>query len=130
MNPFDKMLSKLKTDRNTFFTFILTVISIYCVVDRLVEILLIIFTGVSVDYWNPLVYTLVFAIEIFAFLFCFGSKYVKNNQTKTAFFDLYVIGLYILFISFRFLSVRFQTCSLTVGYFTKIFWNFCPFFTR
>ena len=96
---FDKFLKVLKTDRNTFWTFILTLISIYFAVDRLIEILLMIFTGISYSYWGPIMYTVALLCPIFAFLFCYGSKFVKNNKTKEAFFDLYVIGLYIIFIS-------------------------------
>ena len=39
MKVLDKFLKFLKTDRNTFFTYILTLASIYIIVDRLVEFL-------------------------------------------------------------------------------------------
>ena len=57
----DKLLKKLKTDRNTFFTYILTLITIYLVVDRFVDLLIMIFTGLPSSYWNPIQYTLAFA---------------------------------------------------------------------
>ena len=95
----DKFLKFLKTDRNTFFTYILTLLSIYFVVDRLVEILFLIFTGVSVSYWGPFMYTFALACPVFAFLFCYGSKFVTSNKKKEMFFDLYVIALYIIGIS-------------------------------
>ena len=47
MKLIDKFLKKLNTDRNTFATYILTLVTIYLAVDRLVEMLLMIFTGVS-----------------------------------------------------------------------------------
>ena len=99
MKYFDKFLKFLKTDRNTFFTYILTLLSIYFVVDRLVEILFLIFTGVSVSYWGPFMYTFALACPVFAFLFCYGSKFVTSNKKKEMFFDLYVIALYIIGIS-------------------------------
>ena len=74
MKYIDKFLKKLKTNRNTFATFILTLITIYLCVDRLVEMLLMIFTGVSVSYWNPIVYTLALACPIFAYLFSGNSS--------------------------------------------------------
>ena len=37
----DKFLKVLKTDRNTFFTYLLTLFSVYICVDRLVEMLLL-----------------------------------------------------------------------------------------
>ena len=63
----DKFLKKLKTDRNTFATYILTLLSIYIVLDRITEILLIKFSGLSVDYWGPIKYTFALACPIFAF---------------------------------------------------------------
>ena len=39
MKLIDKFLKKLNTSRNTFATYILTLVTIYLVVDRLVELL-------------------------------------------------------------------------------------------
>ena len=47
MKYIDKFLKMLKTSRNTFATYVLTLITVYLAVDRIVEILLMIFTGVS-----------------------------------------------------------------------------------
>ena len=52
----DKFLKFLKTDRNTFVTYILSLISAYILVDRLVELMFMIFTGVSYSYWGPIEY--------------------------------------------------------------------------
>ena len=45
MKYIDKFLSKLKTDRNTFVTYVLTLISVYICIDRIAEILFMIFSG-------------------------------------------------------------------------------------
>ena len=74
----DKFLKKLKTDRNTFVTYVLTLISIYIVIDRLAEVLLIMFSGLSVDYWGPIKYTLALACPVFAFYFSFASKFATD----------------------------------------------------
>jgi hypothetical protein len=95
----DKLLKKLKTDRNTFFTYILTLITIYLVVDRFVNLLIMIFTGIASSYWNPIQYTLAFACPVFAFLFSCSSKYGKTQHVKVSFLYSYVISLYILIIS-------------------------------
>ncbi len=95
----DKFLKLLKTDRNTFLTYILTLITIYITVDRVVEILLMIFTGIGCSYWGPIKYTLAFACPIFAFLFSCSSKFAKSQDTKLSFFYLYVISLYLLVLS-------------------------------
>ena len=90
----------MKTDRNTFMTYILTLISAYILVDRLVELMFMIFTGVSYSYWGPIEYTLAFGCLIFAFYFSFSSKFVKADVDKLRFFNTYVICLYILIVSF------------------------------
>lgn len=99
MKIFDKFLKFLKTDRNTFLTYILTVITIYLAVDRLVEMMFMILSGVSVSYWGPVQYTLAIACPIFAFLFSGSSTFVKADQMKLGFFYLYCISLYIIGIS-------------------------------
>ncbi len=99
MKYFDKFLKFLKTDRNTFLTYILTVISIYLAVDRLIEMLFMFLTGVSVSYWGPMQYTLAIACPVFAFLFSGSSSFVKSDQLKLSFFYLYCIILYIIGIS-------------------------------
>ena len=96
---FDKFLKFLKTDRNTFLTYILTMLTAYIVVDRVVEILLMIFTGMGVSYWGPIRYTLALACPVFGFLFSFPSKFCKSDKDKVAFFDVYLISLYIIVLS-------------------------------
>ena len=95
----DKFLKFLKTDRNTFLTYILTLVSAYLVIDRIVEMLMMIFTGISTSYWGPIQYTLAFACPIFAFLFSGSSKYADSNKIKLTLFYTYVIALYIMIIS-------------------------------
>ena len=99
MKYIDKFLKFLRTDRNTFATYILTLITAYVVVDRLVELMFMIFTGVSYSYWGPIEYTLAFAAVIFAFFFSFASKFARADIDKYRFFNAYVICLYIIFIS-------------------------------
>lgn len=95
----DKFLKLLKTDRNTFFTFILTLITAYIIVDRVSELLIMFFTGMSVSYWGPIKYTLAMACPIFGFLFSYPSKFCKSNQNKKSFFCTYCICLYVIGIS-------------------------------
>ena len=69
MKYIDKFLKNLKTDRNTFATYILLMFSIYIVVDRFIEIIFIGATGMSVSYWGPLKYTFALACPVFAYVF-------------------------------------------------------------
>lgn len=95
----DKFLKVLKTDRNTFFTYLLTLFSIYILIDRLVELLMMFFTGISVTYWGPFKYTFALACPVFAFLFSGPSKFVNSKKIKLSFVYLYVITLYVIGIS-------------------------------
>ena len=95
----DKFLKLLKTDLNTFLTYILTLVTIYLVIDRVTEMIIMIFTGIGHSYWGPIGYAISFAFPIFAFLFSCSSKFAKSDETKLSFFYLYVIALYLLIIS-------------------------------
>lgn len=95
----DKFLKLLKTDLNTFLTYILSLITIYLVIDRVAEMLIMIFTGIGNTYWGPIGYALAFCCPIFAFLFGCSSKYGKAEERKLSFFYMYVIALYILIVS-------------------------------
>ncbi len=99
MKYIDILIKKLKTDRNTFFTFILSMISIYILVDRLTEMLFIIFTGLSVSYWGPITYTVAILCVVFAYNFSPSSKFIDYKKRKVDFFYTYMVALYILVVS-------------------------------
>ena len=92
MKLIDKFLKKLNINRNTFATYILTLITVYLAVDRLVEMLLMIFTGVSYSYWGPIQYTLALACPIFAFLFSGKSEFATS---KKLLYSMYMLLDYI-----------------------------------
>lgn len=122
----DKFLKFLKTDRNTFLTYILTLLSIYFVVDRLVEILMMIFTGMSVSYWGSFMYTFALACPIFAFLFSYASQFAKSRKDKETFLHLYVIALYIIGISMviQFLNAGLWILFMSVPNYEQLVMNF------
>lgn len=100
MKYLDKFFKLLKTDRNTFFAYVLTLLTAYICVDRFLEMCFIFFTGVPVSYWGPIQYTLAMAVPAFAFMFSFSSKYVSTNSNKKlTFFYTYCVALYIIGIS-------------------------------
>ena len=99
MKYIDKFLKFLGTDRNTFLTYILTLCTIYIVIDRVMEILFMCFTGICTSYWGPIQYTLALACPVFAFLFSGSSRFVKNDPTKISFFHLYCVALYLIALS-------------------------------
>ncbi|MGN1301749.1 MAG: hypothetical protein ACI4U9_04440 [Clostridia bacterium] len=99
MKLLDKFIKKLKTDRNTFFAYLLTLITAYIVVDRIIELLFMCFTGMSVSYWGPIQYTLAMACPVFAYAFAVPSKFAKSDEVKISFFYVYCIALYIVIIS-------------------------------
>ena len=96
---FDKFLKVLKTDRTTFVTYILTLLTGYFLIDRIVEILFIAGSGLSVNYWGPLQYTFAFACATFAFYFSFASKFASGFKPKVGFLYGYIFTMYFLGIS-------------------------------
>ena len=96
---FDKFLSKLKTDRTTFVTYILTLLTLYFLIDRIVEILFIAGSGLSVDYWGPFMYTFAFACATFAFYFSYASKFATGFKPRVGFLYAYIFVIYFLGIS-------------------------------
>lgn len=99
MKHFDAFLKKLKTDRNTFVTYIMLMFSIYIVVDRFLEIFFIGATGMAVSYWGPIKYSLALLCLIFTLLFSFSSKFVTEDTKKLSFLYIFVIGFFILVMS-------------------------------
>lgn len=99
MKIIDNFLKKLGVSRNTFATYVLTLITIYLAVDRIVEFMLMLFTGVSYSYWGPIKYTLALACPIFAFLFSSASEFASTKKKKVTLFYIYVIGLSVIAIS-------------------------------
>lgn len=99
MKLLDKFLKILNVNRNTFFTYILTLLTIYLAVDRIVEMLIMIFTGIGVNYWNPIQYTLALACPVFAFAFGASSSYADTRASKVTLFYTFLIGLYIIALS-------------------------------
>ncbi len=99
MKLIDKFLKILNTNRNTFFTYILTLLTIYLAVDRVVEMLLMIFTGISSSYWNPIQYTLALACPVFAYAFGAASSYADTRAGKVTVFYTFLIGFYVITLS-------------------------------
>lgn len=99
LKKIDKFLKWLGTDRNTFVTYVLTLATIYVMVDRIVELLILFFTGIGVSYWGPITYTIALACPVFAFLFSGTSSFAKSYKLKITFLYLYCIALYIVGIS-------------------------------
>ena len=99
MKIIDNFLKKLGVSRNTFATYILTLITIYLAVDRIVEFLLMLFTGVSYSYWGPFQYTLALACPMLAYAFSVPSEFASTKKKKVTLFYIYVIGLTIIVTS-------------------------------
>lgn len=99
MKIIDNFLKKLGVSRNTFATYVLTLITVYLAVDRIVEFLLMLFTGVSYSYWGPIQYTLALACPILAFLFSGNSEFASTKNKKVTLFNIYIIGLSIIAVS-------------------------------
>lgn len=99
MKIIDNFLKKLGVSRNTFATYVFTLLTVYLAVDRIVEFLLMLFTGVSYAYWGPIQYTLAIACPILAFLFSGPSEFASTKAKKVTLFYIYIIGLSIISVS-------------------------------
>lgn len=99
LKKIDKFLKWLGTDRNTFATYTLTLATVYVMVDRLVELLILCFTGIGVSYWGPITYTIALACPVFAFLFSGASSFAKSYKLKVTYLYVYCIALYVVGIS-------------------------------
>ena len=99
MKLIDALLKKLNVNRNTFFTYIFTLITIYIAVDRIVEMLIMIFTGIGVNYWNPIIYTIALACPVLAYSFAGSSSYADTRASKVTLFYIFAIGFYVIALS-------------------------------
>ena len=132
MKYIDKFLKKLNTDRNTFATYLFTLITVYLAIDRIVEMLLMIFTGVSYSYWGPIAYTFALACPMLAFLFSGPSKFSTSKKQKVTLFYLYAIGLYIIAISMftQWLNRGAWLLLFSVPNYTELITDFSDLVTR
>lgn len=99
MKFIDKFLKKLHTNRNNFATYVLSLITVYLVVDRMVEILLMIFTGVSHSYWGPIAYCFAMACPMLAYSISVPSEYSTSKAQKVKIFFVYIIMLGVIVAS-------------------------------
>ena len=99
MKILDGFLKKLNVNRNTFLTYIFTLLTIYVAVDRIVEMMIMIFTGIGVNYWNPILYTLALACPVFAYSFAGSSSYADTRASKVTMFYIFAIGFYVIALS-------------------------------
>lgn len=131
MKYIDKFLKKLNTDRNTFATYVLTLVSTYLVIDRIVEMLFMIFTGVSYSYWGPIQYLFALACPVFAFAFTPSSKFAKNKAYKITLFYVYITGLYIITLSMftQWLNMGAWLLLLSVPNYTELITEFSDLVT-
>ncbi|MCI8469999.1 MAG: type IV secretory system conjugative DNA transfer family protein [Clostridia bacterium] len=131
MKYIDKFLKKLNTNRNTFATYVLTLATAYIVVDRVVEMLLMIFTGVSYSYWGPIQYTLALACPCFAYAFSPKSKFSKNKGYKVTLFYVFMTAFYVITISMmtQWLNMGAWLFLLSVPNYTEIITEFSDLVT-
>ena len=137
MKYIDKFLKKLNTNRNTFATYVLTLCTAYIVVDRIVEMLLMIFTGVSYSYWGPIQYTLALACPcfassgFFAFAFCPTSKFAKTKGYKVTLFYVFITAFYVVAISMlaQWLNMGAWLLLLSVPNYTNLITEFSDLVT-
>ena len=94
----NKLYKKLKTDANTFWGFILTLLSIFLAVDRTVEMILMMVTGVGYSYWSMFTYAFVFLLPFLTFKIMLESKFMTHDNFKVSLFVFYG-SLFAIYVS-------------------------------
>lgn len=94
----NKLYKKLKTDANTFWGFILTLICIYLAVDRTFEMILMIVSGVGYSYWGMFTYALVFLLPFVTFKIMIESKFLTHDNLIVSLFVFYG-SLFAIYVS-------------------------------
>lgn len=69
----DILLKPFKITLNDFFTYIFSILAVYFTVDRVIELLVMMFTGQCVSYWSPIKYTLALFVTVCAYCFYCSS---------------------------------------------------------
>lgn len=69
----DILLKPFKITLNDFFTYIFSILAVYFTVDRVIELLIMMFTGQCVSYWSPIKYTLALFVTVCAYCFYCSS---------------------------------------------------------
>jgi len=128
---YNKFLKLLKTDANTFISYILTLITIYFTIDRLTEIFLLVFRGIGISYWGPIMYAFAYLCPILGFLLiCESSfnkyRWSKDRTSKLHFLYFFSICFIITIISMLMQYVNTIGWSIIVGlknfpYVAKVF---------
>ena len=80
LDPIDILLKPFKINLNDFFTYIFSIIAVYFTVDRVIELLVMMFTGQCVSYWSPIKYTIALACIVCAYC-CYCSSTMCNTIT-------------------------------------------------
>ena len=73
-NTFTKICDFLKTDKNTFLGVIFSLITVYLVVDRFVEVMLMIFTGIGIHYWSTVEMLIAIVMPFISYLLIIESN--------------------------------------------------------
>ena len=98
-NTFTKICDFLKTDKNTFLGVIFSLITVYLVVDRFVEVMLMIFTGIGIHYWSTVEMLIAIVMPFISYLLIIESKYITYKEIKVKIFNIYTIAFIFLALS-------------------------------
>lgn len=121
---YSKLLKLLKTDANTLVSYILTLLSIYFCVDRLVEIVLLVSKGLGIAYWNPFMYTFAMACPVFGFLFICESSFNKYRESKGQTSKLHFLYFFTVVFTIILTSMVMQYINLIGWLIVTAFKNF------
>lgn len=96
LNILEKISGFLKTDTNALLGTFFSALTIYFLVDRIAEFIIMITTGIGIDYWSPLFTLFAVSTPFLAFLLLIESKSVNTQAMKIRLFYLYGIAFAII----------------------------------
>ncbi len=96
MDPIDALLKPFNIDLNSFFAYLFAIITILFAVDRLLELVCVLFTGQFVDYWSPLMYTFALFILVSGYSILCASPFCKTITQPVTFYVYYLSAFRII----------------------------------
>ncbi|MBQ9280338.1 MAG: TraM recognition domain-containing protein [Clostridia bacterium] len=96
MDPIDAILKPFNIDLNSFFTYVLGIITVCFAFDRVLELFCVLFSGQFVSYWSPAMYTLVLFILVSGYAVICASPYCKTITDPMRFYLYYSVAFRII----------------------------------
>lgn len=96
MDPIEAIFKKFNINLNSFFGYLFSIITILFSVDRLAELISVLFYGQFVSYWSPLMYTFALFILVAGYSLLCASPFCKTITQPMTYYVYYVVAFRII----------------------------------